>query len=138
MRVWRIRLEEYVPDTITRGFALKAVTERPRSAMAVLGHYIEAYEKRFHRRWPFTGVQTRLDYDDLLLLVRRVGVDEATRAVAVIFGPKFKWLNGRYSRFLANRDAYGNHVVPVLSEQQSGEQAEWSGARTSGAQEVSL
>ena len=97
------------------------------SAEEVFRFYCEAYERRFRRKVGGLKVQAVIR-GNLGHLTKRVGVDEAKRAITTIMtSPKLRWVSSMPDSFLANRDNYDRHVGPVLSDRAGGEQSEYRG-----------
>ena len=147
MKIWRLRLRKtgapLVVKTIvvppgfipTRGRSLKALERVRRSAPhswpvpALFGLYVEEYENRYKRTWPFSAAMCKTYLDDLVSLAQRVGMAEAVTAVKAVFG--LQWITGEHMQFLREPDKYARFVIPELEKHKprKGEQAEWSGPR---------
>lgn len=126
----------------TRGASLKALKEvrdlpfESWTVPSMLGWFIERYEERHKRHWPFTSDQTKRELGDVRTLVERVGMEEAHAAIRLVFSPKFKWVTYP-AMFLAKKDTYGNFIVPAITEEKdTQEQAQFTGNREGPSREV--
>ncbi len=148
MKVWRIKLRHvgdplvakrvvivppgFVPTRVRGLKALERVKLSPSHSWpvsALFGFYVERYEDRYKRAWPFSAAMSKTYLDDLLDLAQRVGMAEAAVAVKVVFG--MDWITGEHMQFLRDQDKYARFVIPELEKRKPkrGEQSEWSGSR---------
>ena len=102
---------------------------------ALFGLYIENYEARYRRRWPFTAKVGGDVVADLKALVDRVGLDEAKQSIQLIF--TMRWIT-EHRGILANRDLYARFIIPELDKanQARGEPGQWTGTRQAESREV--
>ena len=137
MRIWKVKVKPTwdVPFLATRGRALKALEndEVGWTLQKLFGLYVQSYEKKFrYRRWRLSEDKGMEIVQSLRLLVRRVKMDEARKAVVAVFALKFA--NWDHHRMLSNSDTYEQWVAPQIfktddEKRGKGEQAEWTGSR---------
>lgn len=128
----------------TRSEAIRALRDEdgsPMTEIGLFGLYVERYEDRYKRRWPFTAEGSAATVRDLAIMAARVGPEEAAKVIRLIFSAKFKWVTN-HAAALANKDFYAKHLIPALDETitQGGEQSEWRRGRRDerGFEEVEL
>lgn len=101
------------------------------SVEAVMGHYVEQYEKRYCRRWTVPWESAPQALQPLEKLVKQVGVEEAVDAITLVFSKEFRWMT-YHLRALGNEGFYCNTIVPALEKmheksKKGQEGGQWSG-----------
>lgn len=146
MKTWIIRAKRPKRDLYkefrpTRVFSLqeyKRVREQPYSEwtlQALFGLYVECYETRYKRAWPYSSQASRAVVNDLRLLVVREAMDIAAIAVNAVFSHhKLRWITSAHHDMLADKDKYFKFIFPVVFDEKQlkerkGEQAEWERRR---------
>ena len=140
MKLWRIRVEDkesaaekaYLAapgrTTALRWYGRERTKEKATwTPLAVLGYYVDQYERFYHRRWQVDGVAALGAYNDAVLLCEREGVEYAVAAIEAVFGKELRWVDNKMS-FLTNKRTFTTHVVPVVHKRMTsltGEQSEW-------------
>lgn len=142
MKVWVIRLMSTEdsfrirPLLRTAGIALReAESGGAWGTAAIVGYYARAYKERYRVRLGLTQDMVRCVADDLGIVVQRVGVETARRAIDTVFGKRLEWVSDHHS-FLANKNNFTRFVVPHLDNRSH---VEWSGDRQeAGAEDTKL